>query len=158
MTFLKDPDDQVRRNVITSLTALGNRRCLSSLVDHFHYNRRDKVFILTAIGKIGGAEAIDFLLNLLSEEEPGIRRLPSRQKEEIKIAALNTLGKIGSAISSQIEIAKLKNEVKRLIAQRKKGIKGLFVKDPVAETAERLLKAMEGNTHSHISSAATGEK
>jgi hypothetical protein len=158
LTFLKDADDQVRKNAITTLTAIGNRRCLDSLVAHFHYNQTDKVFTLTAIGKIGGAEVIELFLKLLSEEEPGMKRLSSRQKEEIKITALNMLEKIGSAVSSQVEITRAAEEVEKLIAQRKKGIKGLFVKDPVAQRAERVLKMIGGGALASTSPAATGEK
>jgi Ca2+-binding EF-hand superfamily protein len=158
LSFLKDADDQVRKNAITTLSAIGNRRCLDSLVDHFHGNRKDKVFTLTAMGKIGGAEVIDLLLKLLSEKEPVIRRLSSREKEEIKITALNILGKIGSAVSSQVEITRAAEELEKLIAQRKKGIKGLFVKDPVAQRAERVLRMIGGGTLASTLPAATGEK
>ncbi len=158
LTFLKDSDEQVRKNAITSLSALGNRRCLNFLVDHFHHNRKDMVFTLTAIGKIGGEEVIELLLELLSEEEPGTRHLSSRQKEEIKVAALDMVGKIGFAISSKVQIASVTEELQKLIAKRKKGIKGLFVKDPVAERAERVLKMIGDSTLTRTSPAATGEK
>jgi hypothetical protein len=158
LAFLQDADQQVRKNAITSLTTVGNRRCLDSLIGHFRHNEKDRVFALTAIGKMGGAEVTEFFLRLLSEEEPGIKRLSGRQKEEIKIAALNVLGKIGSAVSSQAKITRMAGEIEKLMTQRKNGIKGLFVKDPVAERAERVLKMIEGKTYSGTSPVTTGEK
>jgi len=143
LTFLKDKDDQVRKNAITSLATVGERQCLKPLIDHFHHNRKDKLFTLTAVGKIGGAEVIRFLLKLLSDEDPGIKHLPNRETEEIKITALNVLGKIGSNLSSPAEVDSLAKEIEKLVKQRKKGVKGLFVKDAVAEKAERVLKIMK---------------
>jgi HEAT repeat protein len=143
LTFLKDRDDQVRKSAITSLSTHGNKRCLKSLIDHFRCNRKDKILTLTAIGKIGGAEATEFLLKILSKEDSGVRHLSIRQREEIIITALDVLGKISSASSARVETADLASEIEKLIKERKKGIKGFFLKDPVAETAERVLKMMK---------------
>jgi HEAT repeat protein len=158
LTFLKDKDDQVRKSVLTSLAMVGDRRCLDPLIDHFHHNRKDKLFALTAIGKIGGTEVIGFLLKLLSDEDPAIKRLSNREAEEIKITTLNILGRIGSTLSSRVEVTTLLKEIERLIKQRKKGIKGLFVKDAVAETAERLLKMMKNKAQPTPSPFAIGER
>ena len=146
LAFLKDRDDQVRKNAITSLSIVGDRRCLKSLIDHLHHNRKDKIFALTAIGKIGGAEAIGFLLKLLSEEDSRIRHLSNRQKEEIKITALNILGKLGSTSSPHVETSSLAKEIEKLIKQRKKGIRGLFIKDPLMEAADRSLRMIKSRT------------
>jgi hypothetical protein len=155
VTFLKDTDDQVRRNAITSLSTLGNGRCLNPLVDHFHHNRKDKVPALTAIGKIGGAGVTELILRSLLEEEPGMRHLSNREKEEIKIAALNVLEKIGSVSSSPAEITRVTSGIEKLVRQSKKGIRGFFVKDAVAERAERVLKVIKDRTRYSPSPAAT---
>ncbi|MCK4427866.1 MAG: HEAT repeat domain-containing protein [candidate division Zixibacteria bacterium] len=146
VTFLKDKDDQVRRNAITSLSIGGERRCLISLIEHFHYNRKDKVFTLTALGRIGGAETTGFLWKLLSEEDSGIKHLPNRQKEEIRITALNILGKLGSNGSPQAGTPNLAKEIETFIKHRKRGIKVLLAKDPLAETADRVLKMIKNKT------------
>lgn len=158
LTFLKDKDDQVRKNAITSLAIVGERQCLNPLIDHFHHNRKDKLFTLTAIGKIGGTEVIRFLLKLLSDEDLGIKRLPNREAEEIKITTLNILGKIGSNLSSPAEVDSLAKEIEKLVKQRRKGVKALFVKDAVAEKAERVLKIMKYKIQTIPSSFAIGEK
>ena len=146
LIFLKDRDDQVRKNAITSLSIVGDRRCLKSLIDHFHYNRKDKIFALTAIGKMGGAEVIEFLLKLLSEEDSRIKHLSRRQKEEVKITVLNILGKLGSTSLPEDGTSSLAEEIEKLIKQRKKRIKSFFIKDPLADTAERVLKMIKNKT------------
>jgi hypothetical protein len=143
LTFLKDRDDQVRKNAISSLGILGEPRCIKSLIDHFHYNREDKILALAAIGKIGGAESIGFLLKLLSEEDSGIKHLSNRQKEEIKITALNILGRIGSDGSPQLGAPNLAKEIETFIKHRKRGIRALLAKDPLAEAADRTLKMIK---------------
>ncbi len=143
LAFLKDRDDQVRKNAINSLSIVGDKRCLKSLIDHFHHNRKDKIFALSAIGKIGGPETEEFLLKLLSEEDPGIKHLSNRQKEEVKITALNILGRIGATSSPQLETTNLEKEIERFIKYRKRGIKALLIKDPLMETAERVLKMIK---------------
>ena len=146
VTFLDDGDDQVRKNAITSLSIVGHRQRLKSLIDHFHHNRKDKIFALAAIGKIGGEESIEFLLKLLSEEDAGIKHLPNREKEEIKITILDILGKIGFTSSSEVGTLGLVKEIEKLIKQRKKGIRGLFIKDPLTETADRVLRMIRNKT------------
>ncbi|KPJ68610.1 MAG: hypothetical protein AMJ89_01580 [candidate division Zixibacteria bacterium SM23_73] len=146
VTFLKDRDDQVRRNVITSLSIVGERRCLISLINHFHHNRKDNIFTLTAIGRIGGVETMRFLLKLLSEEDSGIKHLPNRQKEEIRITALNILGRIGSDGSPQLGTPNLAEEIETFIKHRKRGIRAFLAKDPLAEAADRTLKMIKSRT------------
>jgi hypothetical protein len=146
LTFLKDRDGQVRKNAITSLGTLSDPRCIKFLIDHFHHNREDNILTLTAMGRIGGAPTIGFLLRLLSEEDSGTRHLSRRQKDEIKITALNILGKIDSTSSPQVETSILANEIEKFIRQRKRGIKGLFTKDPLLETADRVLKTIKEKT------------
>ncbi len=146
LTFLNDTDHQVRKNAITSLTMIGDKRCLKSLMDHFHNNREDRTSTLNAIGKIGGAESVGFVLELLSQEDSGIGRLSSREDEEIKITALDLVGKLGSAGYPQVKASNLAEEVQKLIKQRKKGIKGLLVKDRVAEKAQRVLTMIDNGT------------
>jgi len=146
LTFLKDRDDQVRKNAISSLGILGEPRCIKSLIDHFHYNREDKILALAAIGKISGTESIGFLLKLLSEEDSGIKHLSNRQKGEIKITALNILGRIGSDSSPQLGTPNLAKEIETFIKHRKRGIKALLAKDPLAEAADRTLKMIKSRT------------
>jgi HEAT repeat protein len=174
LTFLNDPEDEVRKNAITSLTRLGDKSCLQSLVEHFRHNQRDKLQTLGAIGKIIGKEPIEdgersrtteggeqsrtivdsehsrtiengernrtseFLLGLLWEKDIGIKHLPPKQKDEIKISALNILGKIGSS--------ELAGEIEKFVRQKKKGLRGLLVKDHVIESANRVLKMIKSRS------------
>jgi HEAT repeat protein len=153
LTFLSDPEDEVRKNAITSLIRLGDKSCLQSLIEHFRHNQKDKLQTLGAIAKIIGKEptegsersrtiedsernrTAEFLLGLLWEKDIGIKHLPPKQKDEIKISALNVLGKIGSP--------ELAGEIEKFIKQKKKGLRGLLVKDHVIESANRVLKMMK---------------
>ncbi|MCJ7578508.1 MAG: HEAT repeat domain-containing protein [candidate division Zixibacteria bacterium] len=146
LTFLKDKDEEVRKSAIGSLSVVGDRRCLKSLIDHFHRNRKDKISALTAIGKIGGEEAMGFLLELLSKENSGVKDLSRRQKEEIKITALNILGKIGSTSSPQTTTPNLAEEIEKFISQKKRRIRVLLTKDPLTEAAEQTLKMIKSRT------------
>jgi HEAT repeat protein len=145
-TFLKDKDEEVRKNAISSLGTISDSRCIKSLINHFHYNREDKIFTLTIMGKVGGAQTMGFLLKLLSEEDPGIKHLSNRQKEEIKIASLNVLGKLVSTNSSPVGTSGLVKEIKKLMKQRKRGIRGLLTRDVLVETADRVLKIIQNKT------------
>jgi HEAT repeat protein len=152
LIFLKDKDEEVRKSAIGSLSIVGDRPCLKSLIDHFHHNRKDKMVSLAAVGKIvlriqgSGEGAMGFLLKLLSEEDPGVKDLPRRQKEEIKITALNILGKIGSNSSPQVKISSLAKEIEKFISQKKRRIRTLLTKDPLTEAAEQTLKMIKSKT------------
>ncbi len=144
LTLLKDEDEEVRRRTIISLTSLGDKSCLEHLMEHFRHNRKDKLITLTAIGKIGGEESVNFLLKILWEKEKGIRHLAPKQKEEVKIVVLNILGKIGSA--------ELAGEIEKFVKQKRKGLKGLkslLVKDRVMETAKQTLKVIKSKSNTH---------
>jgi len=141
LTFLNDREDEVRRSAIASLSTLGNKSCLEPLMEHFRHNRKDKLITPTAIGKIGEEDSVNFLLKILWETEKGIRHLASRQKDEIKIAALNILGKIGSSESA--------GEIEKFVKQKRKGLKSLLVKDKVMETAKQALKMIKSKSNIH---------
>jgi HEAT repeat protein len=138
LTFLKDRDEEVRKNAISSLGALSDSGCLNPLMDHFRQNPEDRTLTLTTIDKLGGEQIIEFLLGLLSEEDSGIGHVSKKQKEEIQSTALNILGKIGPP-----SIAK---EIEKFMKNRKKGIRALLTKDPLRETASRMLKKIKDRT------------
>jgi HEAT repeat protein len=139
LNLLEDEDDQVRRRILSSLSTIGDRRCLAPLMKHLQHKQQDMKITLAAIVKIGGEESTDPLLKILREE--GIKHLPRRQKDEIKIAVFNLLGEIGSP--------DLANEIENFVKQRGKGFKTLLVKDKVLESANRTLKAIERKSVSH---------
>jgi hypothetical protein len=138
LTFLKDRDEEVRKNAISSLGALSDSGCLNPLMDHFRQNPEDRTLTLTTIGKLGGEQIIEFLLGLLSEEDSGIGHVSKKQKEEIQSTALNILGKIGPP-----SIAK---EIEKFMKNRKKGIRALLTRDPLRETASRMLRKIRDRT------------
>ncbi len=142
LTFLNDEDDEVRKRAITSLTNLGDKSCLKPLKEHLRHNRDDIMITLSAIAKIGGKEAIDFLVDLLWEKDRQIRPLPSKQKDQIKIYALNILGKIGSS--------ELVVELEKFVKQKGRSLKNLLVKDRVLESANRALKMIEKRDKDHL--------
>jgi HEAT repeat protein len=138
LTFLEDPEDAVRKCTITSLGLLNDHGSLEPLLGHFRRNPADRMPILVAIGKIGGGEPreeesynriIRFLLGLLSEEDVTVKQLPSKQRDEIQIAALNVLGKIGSPNSAVV--------IEKFVKDKKRGLKGLLVNDRLIESARR---------------------
>ncbi len=135
LTLLKDQEDEVRGSVIASLTALGDKSCLQPLMEHFRHKHKDRMITLTAIGKIGAEESIEFLLKILWDRNEKIKDVPPRQQDEIKIAVCNILGKIGSL--------KLAEELKKFVKQKKRRLRNLLKKDKVLESANRALKMME---------------
>lgn len=143
--LLNDADDEVRGHVIASLTALGDESYVDSLKQHFRRKPEDTTAIIAAIGKIGKEKSLDFLLNLLWEKESTVSRLPQRAKDEIKVAALNALGKIASP--------RLTSEIERFVKHKRRGFKSLLVKDKVTEAANRALKTIENRSRSYPNGA-----
>ena len=139
VAMLKDKDDEVRRRVVPSLSALGDKSCLEPLMGHLLHNSRDTRITVAAIAKIQGAESTKFLLKLLRDE--GIKHLPPRQKDEIKIAVFDT--------SRQINSTDLADEIEKFVEQRGKGLKSFLVKDKVLESANRAVEAIRRRNHSH---------
>ncbi|MGB2979871.1 MAG: HEAT repeat domain-containing protein [Candidatus Zixiibacteriota bacterium] len=139
VAMLKDNDEEVRRRVVSSLCALGDKSCLEPLMGHLLHNSRDTRITVAAIAKIRGAESTKFLLKLLRDE--GIKHLPPRQKDEIKIAVFDT--------SRQINSTDLADEIEKFVEQRGKGLKNLLVKDKVLESANRAVEAIRRRNHSH---------
>jgi len=113
-------------------------------MEHLRHNHEDRKITLTAIGKIGKKDSIDFLLELLWEREKGIKHLAPRQKDEIKIAVLNILGKTGSS--------ELTEEIEKFVKQRGKGLMNLLVKDKVLESANEALKTIESRNKGYSGS------
>jgi HEAT repeat protein len=139
VAMLKDKDDEVRRRVVSSLSALGDKSCLEPLMSHLLHNSRDTRITVAAIAKIRGAESTKFLSKLLRDE--GIKHLPPRQKDEIKIAVFDT--------SRQINSTDLADEIEKFVEQRGKGLKSFLVKDKVLESANRAVEAIRRRNHSH---------
>ena len=144
LTFLEDPEDEVRKCAITSLGILSCHSCLKPLLEHFRHNAVDRLPTLVTIGKIGGGEpkeevsynlSVRFLLGLLTEEDETIGPLPSKQRDEIQIMALNVLGKIGSPKSAM--------EIEKFVKNKKRGLKGLLVNDRLIESAQRALNSIK---------------
>lgn len=144
LTFLSDPEDEVRKSAIASLGWLNDERCLTPLIEHFRNSPDDKLTTLIAIGKIGNKEiagegydprTIRFLLALLSEEEAGVKPLPPKQKDEIQIAALSILSRVGDP--------ELADGIEKFIKKKKRGLKGLLTNERLVKAAYRTLKTMK---------------
>ena len=142
LNLLSDREDDVRRHAIASLTALNDQSSLEPLKHHFRHNPGDRGITTAAIGKIGEERSSDFLLNLLWEKESSISQLSAKAKDEIKVAALSALSKIGSP--------GLTGEIERFVKHRGRGFRSLLVKDKVAEAANRALKTISGKTTDNV--------
>ncbi len=140
VNLLGDSEDEVRNHAIASLTSLGDGACLEPLKEHFRRKPEDGVVTVAAIGKIGEEESWDFLLDVLWEKESAMSRLTQRAKDEIRVAALNALGKIGSP--------RLTGEIETFVKHKRRGLKSLLVKDKVTEAANRALKIIENKNRS----------
>ena len=139
LSLLKDEDEEVRRRVISSLSSLGDKSCLEPLTRHLRGNPQDVKVTIAAIAKIACEESGKLLLRILRQE--GIKHLPLRQKDEIKIAVFDT--------SRQINSTDLADEIEKFVEQRGKGLKSLLVKDKVLESANRALEAIRRRDYSH---------
>ncbi len=137
VSLLDDEEDEVRRGAIGSLTDLADRRCLEALKRHFRNNHEDWKPTIDAISKIGRKEATEFFLEVLRKDE-GIEDLASREKDEIKIAILNILGKMSSP--------ELADQIEKFVEQRGKGLMNLLVKDKVMEAASRAMGLIRSKT------------
>ncbi len=140
LDLLQDENEEVRKRAIIAITTLNDKSCLEPLMEHFRHSQQDKKMTLSAIAKIGTEQSTTFLLKVLEDEE-GIGRLAPKQKDEIKVAVLNIIGKIGSP--------ELAGEIEKFVKQRGKGLKTLLVKDKVLESANRALRMIERKIVSH---------
>jgi len=145
ISLLDDREDEVRRQVIASLTSLGDESSLEPLKQHFQRQSEDRVSTIAAIGKIGGEKSSEFLLNLLGEKESSISRLSAKLRDEILVAALSALGKTGPP--------GLTGDLQRFVKDRRRGLRSLLVKDKVTEAANRALKALSSKTSQSAGSA-----
>lgn len=144
VSLLDDGEDEVRRGAIGSMTALADRRCLEPLKRHFRHNHKDWKLTIDAVSKVGGEASTEFFLHVLRKDE-GIEDLASREKDEIKMAVLNILGKMRSP--------QLADEIKKFVEQRGKGLMKLVVKDKVTEAANRAIGLIQSKTRMHSQDA-----
>ncbi|MGB8656758.1 MAG: HEAT repeat domain-containing protein [Candidatus Zixiibacteriota bacterium] len=139
--LLQDENQEVRKSTIASLTTLADPRCLEPLFQHLRQNQKDRSITLSAISKIGGNQSIALLLRILWEKDGVVRDLPSRQKDEIKVATLGILAKTASSQWS--------GEIAEFVRHRRKGLRSLLVKDRVIESAERALRIIKNRSNGH---------
>jgi HEAT repeat protein len=149
LTFLEDPEDEVRKCAITSLGILNEHGSLEALLEHFRHNPVDRLSTLVTIGRIGGGEprkeesynlSVQFLLGLLSDEDVTVKQLTSKQRDEMLIIVLNVLGKIGSPKSAVA--------IEKFVKNKKRGLKSLLVNDRLIESARRALNSIKSKKFS----------
>jgi HEAT repeat protein len=95
-----DSDREIRENAVIAVGLIGNPETAPMLVDLARRNPSVAVRAISALGKIGGAEAQSYLIKLL-EDDSELNQLSAGQisKDELRIAAIKALGNIGDEIS-----------------------------------------------------------
>jgi hypothetical protein len=125
-----DNDRDIRKSAAVAMGMTEHPDMVKFLKDIFYDPRSEKALIAESLGRIRSPQARDLLIDLYENEDiyPGLS-ISKKEEEQIKLAILKALSKIGDEISrSKIE----------LYGSKKKG--GLFKKDVLSATATLLLK------------------
>ena len=130
-----DRDYDIRKAAVVALGISGHPDMIKYLRALFDDSQSDRVLLMAAIGRIGGTQARDILIDLY--ENPNIYRdleISKKDEQNIKIAILKSLSKIGDDVSrSKIE----------LYSHKSYGKSGFFRKDVLSQTAAILLDEFE---------------
>jgi len=120
-----DEDREVRKAAIIALGMSGHPDMLKYLRSLLNTLTSERELVVVAIGRIGGINARDILIELY--ENPNIYKnldISKKEEQKIKVAILKSLSVIGDDVSkSKIEL------------YSKKGKNKLFKKDVLSETA-----------------------
>lgn len=126
-----DRDYDIRKAAVIALGVSGHPDMIKYLRALFDDSQSDRVLLVAAIGRIGGNQARDVLIDLY--ENSNIYRdleISKKDEQNIKIAILKGLSKIGDDVSrSKIE----------LYSRKSYGKGGFFKKDVLSQTATILL-------------------
>lgn len=90
-----DPQTEVRRAAIVALGTIGDKEAVSPLMEIFpDQEKEDRLLIISALGNIGSPQATDFLLGLMGEKRPRLKKILGEGQKEILSALFVALGKI----------------------------------------------------------------
>jgi HEAT repeat protein len=95
-----DPDYKIRESAIITLGIMGSEDMCPELINLIEKYPTNSIDVINSLGKLGGFESRDFLLNLLSDSQNLSKYTSSRvSKENLKLAVLKALGRIGDSES-----------------------------------------------------------
>jgi HEAT repeat protein len=135
MQFLMDPDKGLRRKAANLLMLQTEKDYVPDLIEIFEKEQADKPLLLSVIGKVGGREAKEFLEDVALGQNKSILSLSKKQKEELKLSALEFLQKIGDE--------KTKGKLEEFLKEGRKGFKSLLGKDKIQKTVEQVLNHLK---------------
>jgi HEAT repeat protein len=96
MVIASDPDREIREAAIIAIGLVGNGDNVLELSDLALKHPSEIIYIISAVGKLGGPEAKTFLGELLNNSEnQSIFTSGRSSREELKMAAIRALGRIG---------------------------------------------------------------
>ena len=129
-----DPVKEIRESAVIAVGLIGTPEIALQLFDLARRNPSVAVRTVSALGKIGGEEARIYLIGLL-EDDKELSRMISGQvpKEELRVAAVKSLGNIGDKKS----IAALMGYKDNLPATQKIFFKNSPVNKAIAEILSR---------------------
>jgi hypothetical protein len=135
MQFLMDPDKGLRRKAANLLMLQTEKDYIPDLIEIFEKEQADKPLLLSVIGKMGGRDAKEFLENVALEQNKSIVCLSKKQKEELKLSALEFLQKIGDE--------QTKEKLEELLKEKRRGFRVLLGKDKIQETMEKVVNHLK---------------
>jgi len=125
-----DPVREIRERAVIAVGLIGAPEIAPQLFDLTRRNPSVMVRVVSALGKIGGEEARAYLVRLI-EDDKELSELASNQvsKEELRLAAIKSLGKIGDEKS----IASIREYKDRLSPAKKIFLKNSPLNKAISE-------------------------
>lgn len=125
-----DNDYEVRKAAVVAMGLTGHPDMIAKLRMVFERSKDCRALAVASLGRIGGPKARDVLIDLFENEAfLASLHLSMREVEEVRVAIIKALSKIGDLIATQ----KLEEYSK------KKFVKSLFKKDLLSSTAKMVL-------------------
>jgi len=102
LVMADDDDSEIRETALIALGIVGSADIAPELIDLTRKRRGEIICIITALGKLGGSDAKKFLANLLNDSDVQSELTSGRSsREELKLATLKALGRIGDREAMQ---------------------------------------------------------
>ncbi len=100
MVMSDDPDGEIREAAIIALGLVGTTDNIPELIDLAYRHRSEIIRIISTMGKLGGEDARKFLSVLLNDPHEQSEFTSGRSsREELKLATIKALGRIGDKTS-----------------------------------------------------------
>lgn len=128
-----DQSEEIRRAAVVALGMSGNPDMIKFIRNLLYDPRSEKVTLIESLGRIGGIQARNILIDLYEDEQYYDNLdITKKEQEQIKLAILKALSKIGDDVStSKIQLYGSKNRG------------GFFKKDVLSQTATILLDELK---------------